>query len=73
MRETAVVTVVLEVLCAVGVVGTALVTGRADVAHEGSRAGSRRWGRLPAGLPLPARGVRAADPSSRDRGRGDGA
>ncbi|MGG2458570.1 hypothetical protein ACO0M4_01835 [Streptomyces sp. RGM 3693] len=75
------VTVVLDVLCAVGVVGTALVTGMADVAHEGSRVGVRRRGRPPAGrgrragLWLPARGVHTDDPCSRDRdrGRGDGA
>ncbi|MFF2812448.1 hypothetical protein ACFVT2_35800 [Streptomyces sp. NPDC058000] len=73
------VTVVLDVVCAVGVVGTALVTGMADVAHEGSRVGARRWGRPPvgrgrrAGLSRPARGVRATDPCPGDRGRGDGA
>ncbi|MGW1376784.1 hypothetical protein ACWD6P_21285 [Streptomyces sp. NPDC002446] len=39
----AVVTGVLDVMCVVGVVGVALVTGMADVAHAGNREGLRRW------------------------------
>ncbi|MFF7232367.1 hypothetical protein BX264_4733 [Streptomyces sp. 2333.5] len=35
------VTGVLDVICAMGVVGVALVTGMADVAHGGSRRGAR--------------------------------
>ncbi len=38
----AVVTAVLDVMCAMGVVGVALVTGMADVAHAGNRDGLRR-------------------------------
>ncbi|MEU8913675.1 hypothetical protein [Streptomyces nigrescens] len=34
------VTSVLDVMCAMGVVGVALVTGMADVAHGGGRPGS---------------------------------
>ncbi|MFI6769786.1 hypothetical protein [Streptomyces sp. NPDC050355] len=41
----AVVTGVLDVMCAMGVVGVALVTGMADVAHAGNRDGLRRRGR----------------------------
>ncbi|GAB7031175.1 hypothetical protein JCM4914_26360 [Streptomyces platensis subsp. malvinus] len=40
-----VVTGVLDVMCAMGVVGVALVTGMADVAHAGNRDGLRRRGR----------------------------
>ncbi|BDM72396.1 hypothetical protein HEK616_58830 [Streptomyces nigrescens] len=39
---SAVVTGVLDVMCAMGVVGVALVTGMADVAHAGNRDGLRR-------------------------------
>ncbi|WP_147264597.1 hypothetical protein [Streptomyces sp. NBRC 110611] len=39
----AVVTGVLDVMCAMGVVGVALVTGMTDVAHAGNRDGLRRW------------------------------
>ncbi|RXS84997.1 hypothetical protein EST92_09640 [Streptomyces sp. TM32] len=35
------VTGVLDVICAMGVVGVALVTGMADVANGGSRRGAR--------------------------------
>ncbi|MFE1775769.1 hypothetical protein [Streptomyces sp. NPDC059008] len=45
VREMAVVTGVLDVMCAMGVVGVALVTGMADVAHAGNRDGLRRRGR----------------------------
>ncbi|MFD5732731.1 hypothetical protein ACFWIY_07885 [Streptomyces sioyaensis] len=38
------VTGVLDVICAMGVVGVALVTGMADVAHGGSRRGARPGG-----------------------------
>ncbi|MDC7337032.1 hypothetical protein PQR15_11595 [Streptomyces lydicus] len=41
----AVMTGVLDVMCAMGVVGVALVTGMADVAHAGNRDGLRRRGR----------------------------
>lgn len=36
---------VLDVMCAMGVVGVALVTGMADVAHAGNRDGLGRLGR----------------------------
>ncbi|ANZ16419.1 hypothetical protein SNOUR_15600 [Streptomyces noursei ATCC 11455] len=74
------VTVVLDVLRTRGVVGAALVTGRADVAHEGSRGAAWRDGRPGAGrgpragcAPLPAPVIRAAGLCPRGRGRGDGA
>ncbi|MFI0784428.1 hypothetical protein ACH4Q6_02375 [Streptomyces lydicus] len=41
----AVMTGVLDVMCAMGVVGVALVTGMADVAQAGNRDGLRRRGR----------------------------
>ncbi|MFF4601620.1 hypothetical protein ACFY12_02525 [Streptomyces sp. NPDC001339] len=39
----AAVTGVLDVMCVMGVVGVALVTGMTDVAHAGNRDGLRRW------------------------------
>ncbi|MFI0713043.1 hypothetical protein ACH4SK_20810 [Streptomyces inhibens] len=39
------VTAVVDVMCAMGVVGVALVTGMADVAHGGIRDGRRRGAR----------------------------
>ncbi|WP_030981609.1 hypothetical protein [Streptomyces sp. NRRL S-1813] len=39
------VTAVLDVMCAMGLVGVALVTGMADVAQPGRRDGRRRGGR----------------------------
>ncbi|WP_274913437.1 hypothetical protein [Streptomyces sp. WZ-12] len=70
------VTVVLDVLCAMGVVGAALVTGMADVAHEGSwgsPGGARRPDRPGTGRGLPVPGGRGPDPYARQRGRGTGA
>ncbi|WP_146051242.1 hypothetical protein [Streptomyces noursei] len=73
-------TVVLDVLCAMGVVGAALVTGMADVAHEGSWGAVWRDGRPGVGrrpregrAPLPAPVIRAPGLCPRGRGRGDGA
>ncbi|MFG2527567.1 hypothetical protein [Streptomyces sp. NPDC048516] len=60
------VTAVLDVMCAVGLVGVALVTGMTDVAHGGSRPGLghrlRREGR-------PGRPVYAAHTAPGCRGR----
>ncbi|MFI9356458.1 hypothetical protein ACWGLP_17220 [Streptomyces lydicus] len=80
----AVMTGVLDVMCAMGVVGVALVTGMADVAHAGNRDGLRRRGRpdapataaahpAPAVLRTPAghlRPARSACPQA--PGKGDG-
>lgn len=52
---------VVDVMCAMGVVGVALVTGMADVAHAGNRDGLRRRAR--AGAPAPA-GERTAPAGS---------
>ncbi|MFK0262315.1 hypothetical protein ACIQU1_13370 [Streptomyces angustmyceticus] len=78
------VTAVLDVMCAMGLVGVALVTGMTDVAHGGSRNGPRRAGR-PAYAEHPAPGdpgrpARRRLPHPRPdrggcaaaRGRGDG-
>ncbi|MFD8330793.1 hypothetical protein [Streptomyces lydicus] len=80
----AVMTGVLDVMCAMGVVGVALVTGMADVAHAGNRDGLRRRSRpgapaTAAAHPVPAllrtlagsrRPGRAACPQA--PGKGDG-
>ncbi|MEU8997150.1 hypothetical protein AB0952_39015 [Streptomyces caniferus] len=81
------VTAVLDVMCAMGLVGVALVTGMADVAHGGSRHGLRRAGRpgspayadptAPGGRGRPARRRMPYPRPGRDgcaaaRGRGDG-
>jgi len=50
------VTGVLDVICAMGVVGVALVTGMADVAHGGGRRGARP------GSPAPVRHASPDDP-----------
>ncbi|MGW2922641.1 hypothetical protein ACWDBF_32895 [Streptomyces angustmyceticus] len=78
------VTAVLDVMCAMGLVGVALVTGMTDVAHGGGRRAPRRAGR-PAYAEHPAPGgpgrpVRWCPPHPRPdrggcaaaRGRGDG-
>lgn len=66
-----VLTGALDVLCALGVVGAALVTGMADVARGGSPGGTGRV--RSAGPPPAGRGVRSAGGCPGGRGRGEGA
>ncbi|MEU8785708.1 hypothetical protein [Streptomyces sp. NPDC048637] len=74
------VTSVLDVMCAMGVVGAALVTGMADVAHGGGRPGSPvRADRRTPGSPGRPPWRRTARPGpgpggcAGTQGRGDGA
>ncbi|MFF8783817.1 hypothetical protein [Streptomyces sp. NPDC015125] len=60
------VTAALDVMCAMGLVGVALVTGMTDVAHGGSRYGLRR-GRRP--TRRPGRPVYADQTAPGGRGR----